>query len=530
MDCPVEPGNGRRKGLGRPNRSHCEEEELLASSIAGLIRRCAPCRGRRNPADPGSGGVLGALSAAAGGPTPPLGSRRQKLFTDGRRAVDGGQGDDAFFLSGGTSTAKPRTLLERWRLRVSQGVLSRLFGSAHPPTWCRRRSCSARQRTLVERVDFVSAPGASADNVHRPGGPFALITNRCLFAFDRRRRRFTLTSVHPGHSVAEVEDNTGFAFDRGADVPATPLPRARTCVSCARWWRRSSPRSIRSSPPMCSGCDNRPDPPAAVSSPRQRHTPVSRVRRGGARVPHRIVQCLSRPHLRGTAAWVSGIKGKARATSRSRSDRHRLVRGHPRGDAVALRAGGQAAHLRNPPGSPRRGQGAHPARDRDARLPRHHQEPEHFRGLYQHHAGAEPLPDYCRDRLKAGKHVLLEKPIAMELWEADELITLARRGRLKFDHRLFAAVQHQVRLCQEDHRRHARQGGLGDGEPASGRGLGAKIAKRVKPSPAAMEFTDDLDFCVLAAGARQAGAGLFPRAPMATCSRSTAPTTSCGRS
>ena len=33
-----------------------------------------------------------------------------------------------------------------------------------------------------------------------------------------------------------------------------------------------------------------------------------------------------------------------------------------------------------------------------------------------------------RDCLKAGKHVLLEKPIALELWEADELITLARRG------------------------------------------------------------------------------------------------------
>ena len=37
-----------------------------------------------------------------------------------------------------------------------------------------------------------------------------------------------------------------------------------------------------------------------------------------------------------------------------------------------------------------------------------------------------------RDCLKAGKHVLLEKPIAMELWEADELITLAKRGQLKF--------------------------------------------------------------------------------------------------
>ena len=33
-----------------------------------------------------------------------------------------------------------------------------------------------------------------------------------------------------------------------------------------------------------------------------------------------------------------------------------------------------------------------------------------------------------RDCLKGGKHVLLEKPIAIELWEADELITLAKRG------------------------------------------------------------------------------------------------------
>src|SRR6516162_1484080 len=38
----------------------------------------------------------------------------------------------------------------------------------------------------------------------------------------------------------------------------------------------------------------------------------------------------------------------------------------------------------------------------------------------------------ARDCLKAGKHVLLEKPIAMQLWEADELIALARRGSRKF--------------------------------------------------------------------------------------------------
>ena len=38
----------------------------------------------------------------------------------------------------------------------------------------------------------------------------------------------------------------------------------------------------------------------------------------------------------------------------------------------------------------------------------------------------------ARDCLKAGKNVMLEKPIALELWEADELITLAKRNNLKF--------------------------------------------------------------------------------------------------
>ena len=38
----------------------------------------------------------------------------------------------------------------------------------------------------------------------------------------------------------------------------------------------------------------------------------------------------------------------------------------------------------------------------------------------------------ARDCLIAGKHVFLEKPIALELSEADELIALARSARLKF--------------------------------------------------------------------------------------------------
>ncbi|MBU2091459.1 MAG: CoA synthetase, partial [Alphaproteobacteria bacterium] len=64
--------------------------------------------------------------------------------------------------------------------------------------------------------------------VYRPGGPHALVTGRCIFDFDKQAKRFTLRSVHPGHSVQEIRENTGFDFDMPASVPETPTPDAET--------------------------------------------------------------------------------------------------------------------------------------------------------------------------------------------------------------------------------------------------------------------------------------------------------------
>src|SRR5262249_38300354 len=84
------------------------------------------------------------------------------------------------------------------------------------------------RRTLVQKVDFISAPGTSPPHVYRPGGPIALITSLCLFAFDRARKRFRLDSVHPGPSVDEVIESTEFDFARAAEVPTTPAPSPET--------------------------------------------------------------------------------------------------------------------------------------------------------------------------------------------------------------------------------------------------------------------------------------------------------------
>ena len=101
----------------------------------------------------------------------------------------------------------------------------------------------------------------------------------------------------------------------------------------------------------------------------------------------------------------------------------------------------------------------------------------------------------ARDCLAAGKHLFLEKPIAMELSEADELIDLSKKKNLKFTigySQRFNPKYAYVRKC-------VRDGTIG--RPVSAlvsrhltRGLGKKISGRVKLSPAAMECTHDLDF------------------------------------
>ena len=101
----------------------------------------------------------------------------------------------------------------------------------------------------------------------------------------------------------------------------------------------------------------------------------------------------------------------------------------------------------------------------------------------------------ARDCLKAGKHVLLEKPIAMEFWEADELITLARRNNLKFTIGYSQRYNTKVAYAKKS----IANGTLGRVVSVLvsrhlSRALGKKIASRVRLSPAAMESTHDLDF------------------------------------
>jgi glutaconate CoA-transferase, subunit B len=218
-----------------PLSPRCRDEELLADAIVRLIgdaRHVAVGNSSPIPA-------TAALTARALGQGRPyvslLGSRRQNLFTDGGRELFdcAGQGRvDVFFLSGAQIDGEGNiNLVSIGDYRKPTARFPGSFGSSYlyyvVPRVILFRTEHSR-RTLVPKVDFISAPGTSPPNVSRTGGPIALITNRCLFSFDRARGRFRLDTVHPGHTVDEVIEHTGFEFDRPDTVPTTPAPSPAT--------------------------------------------------------------------------------------------------------------------------------------------------------------------------------------------------------------------------------------------------------------------------------------------------------------
>ena len=107
---------------------------------------------------------------------------------------------------------------------------------------------------------------------------------------------------------------------------------------------------------------------------------------------------------------------------------------------------------------------------------------------------ANHYPIAC-DCLRAGKHVMLEKPIALELWEADELIQLSKRNNLKFTIGYSQRFNPKIAFAKKK----ITDGTLGDVVSVLvsrhlSRYLVKKIASRVRLSPVVMESTHDLDF------------------------------------
>ncbi|MES2990923.1 MAG: CoA-transferase [Pseudomonadota bacterium] len=213
--------------------------ELLIVTIARLlagVRHVAV--GASSPIPAAAAMLLRAQDEAAGRRPVRLsilGSVKHNFFTNGSAELFdcAGQGRiDAFFLGGGQIDGQGNiNLVGAGDYPQSKVRWPGSFGSAYlyfvvPRVILFREEHS--RRVFVEKVDFVSASGVSPPGVHRTGGPHALLTGLGLFMFDAAKGRFRLVSLHPGVTLAQVQDATGFAFDTDPALAETAAPDAAT--------------------------------------------------------------------------------------------------------------------------------------------------------------------------------------------------------------------------------------------------------------------------------------------------------------
>jgi glutaconate CoA-transferase subunit B len=85
---------------------------------------------------------------------------------------------------------------------------------------------------FVEECDYVSClgwgrpdrPGQSRQELGLAGGPIACITPLAVFHYPPPSRRASIRSVHPGVSIQNVVEATGFDLGPVRDVETTPYP------------------------------------------------------------------------------------------------------------------------------------------------------------------------------------------------------------------------------------------------------------------------------------------------------------------
>jgi len=86
------------------------------------------------------------------------------------------------------------------------------------------------KRKMVKKLDyltspgFLDGPGAREKAGLRGGGPSLVVTNLCQMDFDPETKRMRLATIHPGVTVQQILENTGFDLITPRDVPSTEPP------------------------------------------------------------------------------------------------------------------------------------------------------------------------------------------------------------------------------------------------------------------------------------------------------------------
>ncbi len=85
-------------------------------------------------------------------------------------------------------------------------------------------------KIFVEKVNFITGQGYingwdTRERLGIPfGGPQKVITNLCVMDFEPKTKRMRLASLHPGVTLEDVINNTGFELIIPDEIPQTPEP------------------------------------------------------------------------------------------------------------------------------------------------------------------------------------------------------------------------------------------------------------------------------------------------------------------
>ena len=87
------------------------------------------------------------------------------------------------------------------------------------------------KRRLVDRASFITSPGHGDGsrgwrerNGLLGGGPVAIITTLCVFRFPEGGGEAYVDTVHPGHTLDEVREQTGWSVKLAKEVSETAPP------------------------------------------------------------------------------------------------------------------------------------------------------------------------------------------------------------------------------------------------------------------------------------------------------------------
>jgi glutaconate CoA-transferase, subunit B len=82
------------------------------------------------------------------------------------------------------------------------------------------------KRSFVDRIDFTTSPGhlAGARPAHWGAGPSTVVTQLGVYGFDEASGEMELRSLHPGVTIDQVREASGWDLRVPGDVTETPAP------------------------------------------------------------------------------------------------------------------------------------------------------------------------------------------------------------------------------------------------------------------------------------------------------------------